>query len=223
MRYSRTVCGLGLMAILMSGCRSGHCERDTDCSDHAICVAQRCLPRHSDVHPSTVQELDTQIRSESHCEPPKAGRLVLNEILADPQGSDSNRDGVPDPYADEFIEAYNLEDYAVQLEGVAVLVGSQVRHVFSSYCLAPKTPVTLFGAGPAPEKWEDGYALASEKRLSLSNRGAQVRLISSDGTVLDTHRYSDKTKGPRSVSRNPDGTGSWEPHPPNGNNSPAVV
>jgi hypothetical protein len=145
---------------------------------------------------------------------------VLNEILADPKGTDTNKDGIADPYADEFIEILNLETHPVALAGVAVLVGANIRYVFPTQCLPPLSSITLFGGDANHEEWKYGRAVSSSKRLSLTNQGALVRLLSASGIVLDSHQYHADPSGPQSVSRNPDGLGSWGPHPLGLANSP---
>ena len=82
--------------------------------------------------------------------------LVINEVLADPNGSaptdlsgDANADGIRDAAADEFVELANVSDAPVDLSGFTIGDDeSFVAFTFpDGYMLGAREFVTVFGGG----------------------------------------------------------------------------
>ncbi|MBI2377769.1 MAG: lamin tail domain-containing protein [Deltaproteobacteria bacterium] len=127
------------------------------------------------------------------CDPtpraPRAGDLVINEILADPAAGadgDANRDGARDSSDDEFIEIGNTSSTAIDLTGVVVADSSNVRHVFEARTVSCGKVVVVFGSGdPQGATWSDLWVAASSGGLSLNNTGDRVRLGSAVSSLED--------------------------------------
>ncbi len=149
--------------------------------------------------------------STATCVLPGAGLVVLNEVLADPSGTDINGDGVADAHEDEFIELLNTSGFEVDLTGMSVQVGDRVVHTFGPRCLAARTALVLFGGGTPVAL--DGPVAVADYKLKLTNSGSQVVLLAHDNAVLDGYAYGAEGDGAHSLARHPDGTGTWAPHP----------
>lgn len=127
--------------------------------------------------------------------------IVINELLANPGGFDTNNDGSADNVDDEFLELVNLDSAAVTLEGWSLSDAITTRHIFGSGDIISGFGfVSVFGLD------------ASSGRLGLNNSGDTLTLWSADGVVVDIFAYSSSEAG-ISWSRNPDGTGSFAAHP----------
>jgi hypothetical protein len=182
----------------------------TSCvEDDALCQAGLCGPE-IELEPDLEPVFD-----DSTCTPATAGLIAINEILADPSGTDINGDGMPDPYQDEFIELLNRTDSAIRLTGLSLRVNSRTVHLFGADCLAARAAIVVFGGG-APAGLVS-RAIVADAALKLTNSGATVALVGSDGIdLLDAFSYDAAADGPHSLARNPDGVGTWAPHPEGG-------
>ena len=147
------------------------------------------------------------------CDPPTRGDLVLNELLADPSGADINRDGVPDPYGDEFVEIISLAETAVSLEGISLWVSGRRRTGLPHACLPAGGALVMFGGGAAAPTLASLTTVA-DGPFRLSNAGSTVQMVDAAGDILDSVTYGPEADGPRSLTRVPDGTGVWDLHPP---------
>jgi|GEM_PF-1209188 len=142
--------------------------------------------------------------------------IVINEFLSDPPNpdGDSNRDGTLDFSQDEFIEFLNVSEEDFDLSDYEVHDGVGLRHVFSpGTLLAAGRAIVVFGGGePAGSFGGSLIQTASSGFLGLNNGGDTISLktpgggstlleVTYDGGVLD-----------QSMSRDPDGSGSFVAH-----------
>lgn len=180
-----------LIALFSPGCAT----------DDSVCPGGFC-----DSPPSGGSEpvVDT-----STCISPTPGTLVLNELLADPSGVDINGDQVPSARDDEFVELLNRTLFPLDLTGVSIRVGDWIAHTFDARCVEPGKALVLFGGG---DPRLDIDALVSDSPLRLTNTGTTIGLLSFDGDLLDSVTYGKEADAPHSLTRDPDGTGTWQVH-----------
>ena len=192
---------LSFLSTLAIGCAPEICMDNADCPSDGQCIAGYCEPAPEPIELGTPE-----------CPIPTTGQIVLNEVLADPSGWDINGDTVADPFQDEFVEVYNRSAASLQLGGTIIRVGSANRYTFPAHCLKPNEAVVVFGGGlPAILPSE---SFVAEEALRLPNQGTTVALLSTDGlTVLDYLQYGKEADRPHSLTREPDGTGTWGSHP----------
>ncbi|MFT5432841.1 MAG: hypothetical protein ACI9OJ_003545, partial [Myxococcota bacterium] len=187
-----------LLSLAAQACGDTPCERDPECIALEPCAGGHC-------DGSLAEPVETL-----GCRTPSAGELRLNEVLADPSGSDINADGIPDPFDDEFVELLSMADVPINLEGVTLKVNGKVRTVLRPRCLEAGRSLVIYGGG---EVGGDAVgAIVADGSLKLTNSGATVGLFDLGGEVLDQVTYSDEADGPQSVARLPDGTGDWGIH-----------
>jgi serine protease len=115
--------------------------------------------------------------------PPGAGRLVINEVLADPPaGFDANRDGTANTVADEFIELVNAGDAVLDLGGATLADGHGDRGTFpTGTTLSPGAALVVFGGGQ-PDL--PGVTTLVFAPLQLNNGGDQLTITGADGQIL---------------------------------------
>ena len=139
--------------------------------------------------------------------------MVINEILADPPSltGDANGDGIISSTQDEFIELLNTAADSISLANWSLSDLAQVRHVFSSSSSIPGYSFFVVFGGASPQGFTH-VAVASSGGLSLNNTGDTITLRDADGILVDT--VADGSEGGRDVSltRVPDGTGSFVLH-----------
>jgi hypothetical protein len=174
-------------------------------------------------------------------ESPACIPLIINEVLFDPAGDDSdtaivegdaNGDGVRDFAQDEFIEFYNISDSPLDISGYKVFDGFALdnnipRHIFPASTIIPaKSALVLFGGGsPAGDFGSAIVQTASEDldpaddnvnpELNLSNSGDIITIKNTmDVTALvyDSSSTGINHGNNQSVTRNPDLTGSFALH-----------
>jgi len=159
------------------------------------------------------------------------GDLLLNEFLAAPpmgiQG-DANRDNVTSSTEDEFVEIANVSSNKLQLLGVTISDGLNLRHVFESYELDCGKVIVVFGGG-ITAMWPANWITASEGRLSLNNGGDTISINSSTAasSAIETYEYGTEANRGESLTRSPDllKDGLFVPHtslPPNKLYSPGT-
>ena len=90
--------------------------------------------------------------------------IQLNEILPDPASPKTDAN-------DEFIELYNPNDQPVNAMGYKILSGSSLGSVYTlpDYTIPSHGYVTLY---------------SSETKISLSNSGSKLQLLSPDGNLM---------------------------------------
>ncbi len=168
---------------------------------------------------ATVDTADTTQDIPPACGPPPASKqLVINEILADPDGNDINGDGAYNATQDEFLELVNVTDGALDLSGVTVLTGTpaatNVVYTFpDGTCLAAKEAIVLFGPCSEPCSLNidptSALVLAADKSLSLNNGGDGVAIHDALGAPVDAATY---TSAKESWVRQPEGSGDFVEH-----------
>lgn len=122
------------------------------------------------LHPDFVGEVPQA------CEAP-ASRMMLNEVLADPSGSER---------ADEFIEVVNAGTSAVDLTGWTLSDGIRVRHTFDGVIVGPGEAAVVWSGGIREGGVSDA---ASTGALSLNNSGDLITFADATGIVVDTLEY----------------------------------
>ncbi|MDC9723449.1 MAG: lamin tail domain-containing protein [Urechidicola sp.] len=147
----------------------------------------------------------------AQCDP--LAMLVINEILADPDGAtgDANGDGSVSTTQDEFVEIYNMGATSVDLENYTLSDGVAVRHTFTSTVLGINNMITIFGGG-APTGVAGVVQTASSGSLGLNNGGDTVTLKNSDGFTVATYTYGSEGGANQSLAREPDYTGAFVQH-----------
>ena len=148
------------------------------------------------------------------CSQPFSGTLVINEVLYDPpSGSDPNGDGNASSSQDEFIEIVVIGGDPVNLEGVRISISGEIKHTFEARCLAPETPVVVFGGGtPNLQMFPGALVTKSNKSFGLNNTGENIELQDGNNFFLDGYSYTDGQSVDQSATRFPDGTGVFTPH-----------
>jgi hypothetical protein len=119
---------------------------------------------------------------------------VLNEFLPHPI-SDWNDDGTAN-VGDEYIEIINLGSIDLNVSGWRLDTGLNSPRIFTlpNLTLQPRQIVAFFG---------------SQTGLSLSDGGATVRLLRSDGRIMDAYTYPVVEIPDRAWCRLPDGSDIW--------------
>lgn len=142
--------------------------------------------------------------------------LVINEILADPasgSAGDANGDGTRNASQDEFVEIVNTGTSAIDLSGLTLSDGLQLRHVFAEgTTLAPQQAIVVFGGGTPTGSFGGAQVVtASTGALGLNNGGDTVTLAK-DGNIVDQVIYGREGGGNTSLTRIPDLTGEFDKH-----------
>jgi hypothetical protein len=137
-----------------------------------------------------------------------AGKVIINEILANEPGSDVNG---------EFVELVNVGGSAVDISGWVVWDSTNARHTFASgTSLAAGKAMVVFGGASAIPSGLTNAVAASTGTLGLGNSGDTVTVKNASGTTMDTYTYSSSLSGTDGVSmnRSPDAsaTGSFVLH-----------
>jgi len=141
------------------------------------------------------------------------GQLVINEILADPDGSilgDANGDGVRNSTQDEFIEIYNI-GAPVNLNGYTISDSVLTRHIFPDVTLNSGEFITVFGGG-TPTGFSGIVQTALGGSLGLNNGGDTVTLANADGDIIAQVNYGPEAGANTSIARDPDFTGDFVQH-----------
>ena len=141
---------------------------------------------------------------------PKKGDLLINEIYYKVT-SDANGDGVVDINNDEFVEIVNVSYKVLSLDGLSIWdsLDYSYRHNFEG-TLNPGSAIVIFGGGNLSAF--DGLTnvkvtVASSGTLSLKNTGDKVRIVDSEGVILENVNYRGSgLEG--SINRKPDLTSS---------------
>lgn len=146
--------------------------------------------------------------------------VVINEIMADPQGADdTNCDGVFGWDDDQFIEIANTGTAPIDLAGAAIWDGPSVLHTFPApTVLTPGGAVVVWGGGaPAFDKFNPDFCrqlpsdvllqTASTGALSFIPNGDMVFVVASNGVdVYDTYVWGPEGNNVQSLVRIPEMT-----------------
>jgi len=144
---------------------------------------------------------------------PAAGTLLINEVMAADNMSDTNCDGSTTDTVDEFIELVNFSSNTLDLAGVAVFetgVPATARHTFAAgTTIAPGKAIVLWGGGVPACPGVTNFAVAAAG-LGLNDDGDTVTIKSAGGTpvTLATLTFTDAEAVVNvSFNRSPDITG----------------
>jgi hypothetical protein len=142
--------------------------------------------------------------------PVAAGDVIINEVLYDPSGSDSNNDNVATSNEDEFIEFVNTRTTGVDLTGFQITEGNGTIHVFPNPTTVPGSgALVLFGGGTPtgfPAAHANGSAqIASNPNqggLGLNNAGDTVTLLDPAGAgTINAVTFGTSTSQAESINR----------------------
>ena len=140
-----------------------------------------------------------------------AATIVINEIMADPTGIDSNGDGTVETSEDEYVEFVNTGDSNLDISSWTIEDGSGLRHTFAaSTILQPLQAVVVFGGGVPTGNFGD--ALVFTASLGLNNTGDDVILKDDQGAIVVSYTYGLEGGDDQSITRSPDLTGTFAKH-----------
>jgi hypothetical protein len=136
----------------------------------------------------------TLTRTPTHGPTAIPAAAVLNEFLPHPQ-NDWNGDGTAN-VGDEYIEIINVSSSALSMAGWKIDMGADSPTTFTlpDMTLQPRQIATFFG---------------TQTGLSLSDGGGTVRLLKSDGRIVDAYTYPIVEIPERTWCRLPDGSPYW--------------
>jgi endonuclease/exonuclease/phosphatase family metal-dependent hydrolase len=120
-------------------------------------------------------------------------KVIINEILANEPGSDTNG---------EFVELVNVGGTSASIGGWTLSDATSVRHTFASgTSLAPGKAIVVYaGASAIPAGLTNAVA-ASTGQLSLANGGDSV-ILKNGTTTVDSFTYTSTLAGTDGVSMN---------------------
>lgn len=140
--------------------------------------------------------------------------IVLNEILADPDGTsgDANGDGIIDTDDDEFIELVNYGTTDIDISNWVFSDNSTDRYTFpSSTTLKPFQTAVIFGGGTPTGDFGNSF-VDSTSSLGLNNTGETITLKNGSGIEIISLTYGSEANSNESITRSPDLTGSFAQH-----------
>lgn len=135
--------------------------------------------------------------------------ISINEILADPNGIDSNGDGAFSSDDDEFIEIVNLDGISYDLTGYTISDASSTRYTFGAITIPAGGSVTIFGGGTPTGI--PGFSDTTTS-LGLANDGDTVTLRNSGGNTISTYTYAGEGGDDQSIGRSDDSSGGFVKH-----------
>jgi hypothetical protein len=131
-------------------------------------------------------------------EGPSPDAFVMNELLANPSGTDLGA---------EFVELVNAGSRPLDPTGWTLCDASGVCHTFGPPALLPGEAVVLFDRGDHAHV--PGVRMSKSERLSLNNSNETMTLTDASGAVRDTVSWSSSTEG-KSLNRATDGSADAE-------------
>ncbi|MDP6771709.1 MAG: lamin tail domain-containing protein, partial [Anaerolineales bacterium] len=140
--------------------------------------------------------------------------FVINEILADPDGStgDANGDGAVSTTNDEFVEIINNSGITVDISNWVIADGYGDRHTIASgTSLLDQEALVVFGGG-TPTNINGHVFTASTGSLSLNNGGDDVTLKDAVGGTIVTYTYGAEGGDNQSIARDGDLSGAFAKH-----------
>ena len=140
--------------------------------------------------------------------------LVINEILADPDGTtgDANGDGIVDTSDDEFVEIFNNSSSAIDMSNYTLSDGFGVRHTFpSGTVLLAQQAIVVFGGGNVEDFTGVPGLVQVAGTLGLNNGGDTITIADAGGTPLVVETYGSASNN-QSIARDPDFTGAFVDH-----------
>ena len=115
---------------------------------------------------------------------PGSPQLVINEVLPDPDGTDSG---------EEYVELVNAGALPLDPTGYTLCDASDVCHTFGPPVLLPGEAMVLFDHGDHTDT--PGARTSSAGRLSLNNSGDTLTLWAPDGSAHGTVTWSGSSAG----------------------------
>ncbi len=135
---------------------------------------------------------------------PAGGRLLVNELLADPPaGLDVDGDGAGSPRDDEMIELVNVGTTPVALGGATIADGEAVRVTLPADLVLAPGEVLVVTGGAAPTI--AGVRTAGSAGLYLNNDGDEVTVRAAGGAILARASYRAEGGRDQSLTRQRDG------------------
>jgi hypothetical protein len=135
--------------------------------------------------------------------------LVINEILADPNG-DANGDGTIDSNDDEFVELVNNSGSLLDISGWELHDSDGEKHTFSEDTEIPASEsIVIFGGGTPTGI--PGLTQTTTS-LSLNNNGDEVIVKNPNGSLIVSHSYGTEASNSQSIARDPNLTGNFTKH-----------
>jgi len=143
--------------------------------------------------------------------------VVINEILADPDGDIDGNGSTNGTSDDEFVEILNNETREVDISGWTFSDnGTDIRHTFPAGTVIPSSSaLVLFSRdsdGDPVGVFGGAVVQSSDLSLSLNNAGDTPTLRDAAGNVIDSQEYGSEGGNNESLVRDPDGTGSMVGH-----------
>jgi hypothetical protein len=152
--------------------------------------------------------LDLKISSTNPPVAPVPGDLVLNELMAADNMSDTNCDGLITGTYDEFVELVNVSSKVLDLTGVTIADSVVTRHTFApgmtgSMMLEPGKSVVVWTGGAPACPGVTSWFVASSGQLGLNDAGDTITVASASAVQLIQHTYPAATLNV-SFNRSPD-------------------
>jgi endonuclease/exonuclease/phosphatase family metal-dependent hydrolase len=120
-------------------------------------------------------------------------KVIINEILANEPGSDTNG---------EFVEVVNVGGTAAAIGGWTISDATSVRHTFAAgTSLAPGKAIVVFAGSSAIPAGLTNAIASSTGVLSLANGGDSV-ILKNGATTVDSFAYTSTLAGQDGVSMN---------------------
>ena len=138
------------------------------------------------------------------CAHAQIGDLVINEILANPEGNESSTQ-------DEWIEIVNRTALPILLDRLELFYQGMSRLRFGTLCLPAYSALTLFNQQPASFwMWSTPFigqleSQAPDEFTLVNSADIQLDLKNSEGLILSTwSSISNQTRSGISLNRDPD-------------------
>ncbi len=133
------------------------------------------------------EEMEEDVEEEEETEEtPKAGDILINEVMADPKGLTS----LPET---EYVELRNMASTAVTLDGWQFSYGGKAkvmttfRIAAGGYAVLHRTGREVVTAGGAQDVPLDNFP------YNLANDGKDLQLLDAEGNVVDEYTYPKAT------------------------------
>jgi hypothetical protein len=152
--------------------------------------------------------------------------LILNEVLTDPRGDDSNTtevegdangDGTRHPFDDEFVELVNTSSSQLDISGYSIFDKAGLKHsVPENTVLESGQAFVVFGGGsPTGDFGGAVVQTASSGSITLNNGGDKVIVNDNNGNTIIEFEYGGTTpydgNSDQSLTREPELTGEYIP------------
>lgn len=154
-----------------------------------------------------------------HIQDDDAPDIVINEIHADPDGTNGDADGNGSVSSsdDEFIEFVNNEPGDIDISNWTVSDSERLRHTFPTGTVIPAGGVLVLFADDQviPTGNFGGAIVQSTNRsptLGLANSGDTIELADHNGDIVAEYTYGSEAADNQSITRDPDVSGPFIKH-----------